>query len=452
MTADLLADELAVVVGPQHVLVDRDLTRSYETDWTGRWTGQARLVVRPATTAEVAAVVQACARARVAIVAQGGNTGLVGGSVPADGEVVLSLTRLHDLEPVDTVAAQVTAGAGVTLARLQEHARAADLEFAVDLTARDTATVGGMVATNAGGVHVLRFGSMRAQVVGVEAVLANGDVISRLSGLVKDNSGYDLAGLLCGSEGTLAIVTRARVKLVPHLPFRVAALLAMPSTESALDLVARLRGNLPSLEAAEITFGSGIDLVIEHTGLPRPFPVTPPVCLLVECAAHRDPTIELADGLAECTDIIDTAVAGDAGGRSHLWAWREHHGEVVQRLGVPHKLDVTLPLERLARFDAELRSAIASSFPTATLVVWGHLGDGNLHVNVVGPPPEDETVDDLVLRLVADHGGSISAEHGIGRAKRRWLSLTRSPADLAAMAAVKAALDPDHILNPGVLF
>ena len=451
-SGDSLAAALAEIVGEAHVITDAGVTASYETDWTGRFSGRARLVVRPGSTGEVAAVLRTCATARAAVVPQGGNTGLVGGSVPVDGEVVMSLRRLDRIGPVDRVAAQVTAGAGVTLGRLQQHARDAGLEFAVDLTARDSATVGGMVATNAGGVHVMRHGGMRAQVVGVEAVLANGEIVSRLGGLIKDNSGYDLASLLCGSEGTLGIVTRVRLRLVPQLSHRVAALVALPSTEAALDVTAALRERVPSLEAAEITFGSGVDLVVEQMGLPPPFATTPAVCLLVECAATRDPTDDLAEALAARAEVQDTAVASDAAGRERLWSWREHHAEAVQRLGVPHKLDVTLPLSTLADFVGDVREAVADAAADAVVVIWGHLGDGNLHVNVVGPPPDDEAVDDVVLRLVAERGGSISAEHGIGRAKRSWLHLTRSPADLAAMQAIKHALDPGGILNPNVLF
>jgi FAD/FMN-containing dehydrogenase len=339
----------------------------------------------------------------------------------------------------------------VTLGALQRHALASGLEFAVDLTARDTATVGGMTATNAGGVHVIRYGGMRAQVTGVEAVLPTGDIVSRLSGLLKDNSGYDLPGLLCGSEGTLAVITRVRVRLVPHLRHRVTALLALPSTDAAMTVIARLRARLSSLEAAEITFRRELELVIEHTGLPRPFADVPAVCLLVECAAHQDPTEDLADAIAACPEVIDTAVASDSAGRDRLWSWRESHSETVQRLGIPHKLDVTLPLGRLAAFEADVRRCIAGIDPRTTVVMWGHVGDGNLHVNFVGRPADDETVDDAVLALVAEHGGSISAEHGIGRAKRRWLPLTRSPADLSAMVAVRRAFDPDGLLNPSVL-
>jgi FAD/FMN-containing dehydrogenase len=427
------------------------MTAGYTSDWTGRWKGDCLCVVRPGTTEEVAAVLQACTRAGTAVVSQGGNTGLVGGAVPDSGQVLLSTARLDRLDPVDTVAAQVTVDAGVTLGALQRHALATGLEFAVDLTARDTATVGGMTATNAGGVHVIRYGGMRAQVTGVEAVLPPGDVVSRLSGLVKDNSGYDLAGLLCGSEGTLAVITRVRVRLVPHLPHRIAALLALPSTEAAMTVIARLRARLTSLEAAEITFRRELELVIEHTGLPRPFAVVPPVCLLIECADHHDPTEELADAIAASPEVIDTAVAADSAGRDRLWSWRESHSETVQRIGIPHKLDVTLPLARLAEFESAVRLRIAAVDPQATVVMWGHVGDGNLHVNFVGRPPDDETVDDAVLELVAEYGGSISAEHGIGRAKRRWLALTRSPADLAAMTAVRRAFDPNGLLNPSVL-
>jgi FAD/FMN-containing dehydrogenase len=232
----------------------------------------------------------------------------------------------------------------------------------------------------------------------------------------------------------------------------VTALLALPSTQAALDVLASVRTSVRSLEAAEITFRREIDLVVEHTGMPKPFPTTPPVCLLLECAGQHDPTDELAGAILSLPEVSDTRVADDEAGRAALWAWRERHSEVVHQLGVPHKLDVALPLSRLAEFERKVRTSVITAYPDATVMIWGHIGDGNLHVNIVGPSPEDETVDDMVLRLVADHDGSISAEHGIGRAKRRWLELSRSPADIAAMRAIRQALDPDGILNPGVLF
>ena len=230
-------EQLRAAVGVEHVLVDADLTASYERDWTGRFAGRAGCVVRPRTTDEVAAVLIACGDAGVPVVVQGGNTGLVGGGIPAGGEVLLSLTRLDELGEVDVSAAQVTVGAGVTLAVLQTHARAAGLDFGVDLAARDSATVGGLVATNAGGIRVLRYGSMRAQLLGAEAVLADGSVVSRLAGLLKDGTGYDLVSLLAGSEGTLGVVTKVRLKLVPRAPARCVALLALTSTQAAVDLL-----------------------------------------------------------------------------------------------------------------------------------------------------------------------------------------------------------------------
>ena len=449
---DALARTLAGIVGPPHVLTDRELTASYETDWTGRFSGRARLVARPGSTAEVAAVMRACAAEGAAVVPQGGNTGLVGGGVPRDGEVVLSLLRLTELEPVDGVERDVVAGAGVTLAELQRHARATGLDYPLDMASRDSATVGGMIATNAGGVRVLRHGATRDRVAGIEAVLADGGVVSRMSGLLKDNSGYDLPGLFTGSEGTLAVITRARLRLASLRPQRVAALLALESTAAALIVLAQLRPALPSLEAAEVVYGDGVALVCEHTGVPPPFAAEHGCYLLLECAGEDDPAAPMAAALAAAPGVLDSAFARDRGRRDALWRYREAHTEAINAAGVPLKFDVTLPADRLARFEADVRRAVASASPGARTILFGHLGDGNLHVNVLHAEADDERVTEAVLRLAADMGGSISAEHGIGVAKARWLHLTRSEADIAAMRAVKAALDPQGILNPGVIF
>lgn len=455
-----LASALAHIVGPSHVLTDPEMRAAFETDWTRRFSGPASLVVRPASTEEVSAVLAACTRAAVAVVVQGGNTGLVGGSVPPPSSpgagpppVLLSTTRLGSVGPVDVAASQVTAGAGATLGRLQAAATAAGLVFPVDLAARDTATVGGMIATNAGGLHVLRYGSMRAQVVGLEAVLADGTVVSRLSGLVKDNTGYDLSQLMVGSEGTLGVITAARLRLVPAHPERVVALLGLPSTGEALRVLDAVRRGAEGLQAAEIFYSEGMAMVRAHGGLPAPFPGERPVYLLLEAAGLHDPSPSVFDVLSEL-DLADdaTAVATDPAGMSRLWAYRERHTEAISALGVPHKLDVTLPQARLSEFETAVRSVVGSAAPGSQLILFGHIGDGNLHVNVVGPPAEDEAVDEAVLSLVASMDGSISAEHGIGRAKAAWLGLSRSPAELAVMRSVKAAVDPDGRLNPGVLF
>lgn len=448
---DRLADHLADQVGAGHVLVESALRAPFEVDWTRRYTGSARLVVRPADAAQVAAVLRVCHDAGVAVVPQGGNTGLVGGGVPAGGEVVLSLTRLDHLGDVDRQDQQVTAGAGVTLARLQAAAAASDLAYGVDIAARDSATVGGMIATNAGGIRVLRYGATRQQVIGIEAVTSDGRLLSRMSGLVKDNAGYDLASLLTGSEGTLAVITAARLRLVARFRRRVVALVAVDDIRGAQRVLGRVRANAPSLEAAEVVVAAGLDLVLRHTSASPPFPVPHPAYLLVECAAHHDPTAELAAALEDLPEVRDVAVATDGPGRARLWALREGHTEAISAEGVPIKLDVSLPADALPQFAETVHDAVAAVAPDARTIVFGHLGDGNLHVNVVGAPPGSDAVDDAVLRLAIAFGGSISAEHGIGRAKLAWLPLYRGPVDLELTGSIKRAFDPRGLLNPGVL-
>lgn len=444
-------EALAAIVGPEHVLVDPQVVEGHEVDWTGRFRGATPAVVRPADTGQVAEVLALCDAERIAVVPQGGNTGLVGGGVPLQGELVLSLRRLDALGPVDEVAAQVTAGAGATLAALQAHVAPHGLAYGVDLAARGSATVGGTVATNAGGVHVLRWGSTRRQLLGIEAVTADGRVLRHLDGLVKDNTGYDLAGLLCGSEGTLAVVTAARLALVPRHDERVVALCAFPDVETAVLAAARVRRRVEQLDAAELFLAAGLDLVCEATGMAHPFSTHHPAYVLLEASGPSDPTDALAAAVASQAGVLDVAVATDGGRRDELWAYREEHTVAINSLGPPHKLDVTLPLGGLAAFAEAVPAAIAAVAPDARCWLFGHVGDGNLHVNVTGVDPEDDSVDDAVLRLVVASGGSISAEHGIGTAKRRWLPLQRSAAELEVFAAIKGAFDPNGILNPHVL-
>ncbi|HEX9634065.1 MAG TPA: FAD-binding oxidoreductase [Candidatus Limnocylindria bacterium] len=452
-----LLDALSSAVGPAQVLTDADLRAGYETDWTRRWHGEAVAVVRPETTEGLAAALLVCSGAGAAVIPQGGNTGLVGGSIPRAvakrPQVVLSLTRLRDLEPVDTAASEVTVAAGVTLGTLQAHARASGYAFGVDLGARDSATIGGMIATNAGGIHAFRHGPMRAQLVGLEAVLADGSVVRRLPGLLKDNTGYHLPSLLAGSEGTLAVVTRARLRLVPYLPRRAVALVAVGGADEAIALAGDLRRRQPNLLAAELFFDDGMELVLRHAGGQRPFGEAHPAYLLVEVDGASDPTPELAAAVEAASALVrDALLAGDEAGRERLWRLRERHTESVNAEGVPHKLDVAVPIGRLAAYARDVREAIAGVAPAARTFLYGHVLDGNLHVNVVGPPPDDETVDGAILRLAIEMGGTVSAEHGIGVAKVGWLEADRGPADVAAMRAIKRALDPDGILNPGVLF
>jgi len=455
--------ELSAITGADHVLTDPDVTDGYTTDWTRRFHGQARCVVRPGNTDEVAAVMRACARAAVPVVPQGGNTGLVGGGIPhgtgdsqagrvgKDSAVLVSLRRLVRLDPVDVLATQVTAGAGVTIANLRAHAARAGLEYGVDLAARDSATVGGTIATNAGGIQTIRYGHTRAQLLGVEAVLADGSVISRLGGLQSDNTGYDLAQLLTGSEGTLGIVTAARLRLWRPEPVAMTLLVGVDGIAAAASLAAEIRALVPGIRAAEYFEAAGLDLVRRHTGLGAPLDSTYPAYLLVDITGTADINSreDFAERLVELPVLAAAAVAVDASARAALWAYRERHTESISAAGIPHKLDVAFPLARLAGFRAELDEVITKA--EATAIVFGHIAAGNLHVNVLGPAPEDEAVDDAVLALAAAHGGTISAEHGIGRAKAAVLHLARSPAEIAAMRAVKNGLDPLGLLNPGVL-
>jgi FAD/FMN-containing dehydrogenase len=417
---------LVDAVGAAHVLTDPALTSSYNVDWTGRFVGSSRAVVRPATTEQVAAVVALCAEYGVAVVPQGGNTGLVGGGTPRESsQVVLSTRRLSAIEPVDTATREVTAAAGVTIGDLQRAAVAAGLRYGVDLASRDSATLGGTVATNAGGLRVVRHGTTRAQVRGLEVVLADGRIASRLAPPPQDNAGLDLTDLLVGSEGTLAIVTAARVRLVTPESGGYVVLVGCRDLAEAIGL-------LPAtgLRAAEVMLAAGVDLVRRVAGLSQPLERSHPVYLLLE-----------TDDLPDLPDDVDAAVD------PALWAYRERHTEAIATLGVARKLDVSLPLRTLPMFVAELADAVAPY----EVHVFGHLAMGNLHVNVLGLDDADESVDGRVLTLVAAHGGSIAAEHGVGVAKREWLSLTRSAVEIDLMRAIKASFDPAGLLNPGVM-
>lgn len=443
--------DLQGVVGPAHVLTDPEVTVGASVDWTGRFQGATPAVIRPGTPAEVAEVVGLSRAAGVALVPQGGNTGLVGGSVPLAGEVVLSTTRFAGVSDLDADAGRLTAGAGTSIADLHAAARIAGWAYGVDWAARDTATVGGSVATDAGGLHVVRHGSTRAQVLGLQAVLGTGAVLDDLGRLEKDATGYDLSGLLCGSEGTLGLITAARLRLVPDLPERALAALGFASWADAVVAVGHLRRRLPGLEAAEAHGAAEAALVARHLGTAPALDPPPAVTALVECAGHEDQVPALAAAVDDLAGVTGAAVAEDGPRRAALWAHRESLTEAISTLGSPHKLDVSLPATALADFADEVAARVTAVSPDAQTWLFGHLGDGNLHVNVTGVAPGDEAVDDAVLGLVLDRHGSISAEHGVGTAKRRWAARQRGEEAMTAMRSVKAALDPDGVLNPNVL-
>ena len=449
MLSDSALAALQAAVGVADVLVDPDLTAGYCTDWTRRFVGRCDAVVRPGSTAEVSTVMAICSAAGISVVPQGGNTGLVGGGVPVEDDdgpvIVLSTRRLAAIGDVDTMAGQVTVGAGATLAALGDAVAASGWDVGVDLGARDSATIGGMVATNAGGTRVVRNGMMRRNIVGIEAVLASGEVISHLSGLEKDNTGYDLAGLLCGSEGTLAVVTAARMRLVPMLPDRVTVLVACDGWADAVALARDCRVSVEGLEALEALDRSCASLVHEALGISVPFDA--PVIALVEWAGEGEPPARLVEVLGDRQHVVAT----DSRSSAALWEVRDRITESIATTGVPHKLDVTLPLSALDQFVCDVHAACGERADVAAVHVFGHVGDGNLHVNVVGPASDDPTPDRIVLALVARHGGSVSAEHGIGRLKKPYLPLSRSPEEIATFRAIKSALDPHGVLNPGVL-
>ncbi|GAF49499.1 FAD/FMN-containing dehydrogenase [Rhodococcus wratislaviensis] len=448
-----IVSELAEIVGPANVLTDPDVTAGYVTDWTGHWSGHTEAVVRPGSTAEVSAVLTACHRHGLRVVPQGGNTGLVGGSIPMDGEIVLSTRRLTTIERVDVVDRTLAAGAGVIVAQAQEAARQHGLDLGVDLASRDSATLGGIVSTNAGGIRMIKNGNTRRQLLGIEAVLSDGRVVTRWKELVKDNVGYDLPGLLAGAEGTLAVITRVLMRLVIPAPRTQVSLVAVTTVSDALQLVDRLERAGLTLEAAELMTRPGIDLVRRHHDLRAPLDVDSPFLLLAEVSGQRDTQALLLDVLEQAGEsVLDAAV--EEGPAPKLWRYRESHTESIsaESSTPPVKLDLSTPLREVEQFLTTLTPALAENFPDVRAICFGHVGDGNLHVNLLDvKETERERVTDFVLRHVTQHGGSISAEHGVGRAKAPWLALGRSPEDINLMKSIRAAIDPAGLLNPHIL-
>lgn len=420
-----LHQALVEAVGSNQVLVDPDLMAGYTIDAMGRGPEQAAAVVRPGTVDEVSRVLAVCRKFGCPVVPQGGNTGLVGGSVPHDGEVVLSVRRLNGLGAVDTATRQVTAGAGVTIGALQRHALQAGLGYGVDISSRDSATLGGTIATNAGGMNVVAHGDTRRQVLGLQVVFADGTIATRLTGVGKQSLGPDLLQMLIGSEGTLAVITAARLRLIDAAKAdRVVCLVAVDTLSEGLELLG------PGVTALEFFDRPALEAVVTGRGLGRPLPGHRPFYVLVE--SGETPALA-SDSVA----VIDR----------RLWEYREAIPDTINRLGVPCKLDVGLPLESLDDFVTALDVLDLDG----QRYLFGHLAEGNFHVNVIGASDPRKTAD-RILEVVVGLGGAIASEHGIGVDKAEWWRRTTDPVLVTQSRRIKEALDPDNLLNPRVFW
>jgi len=455
--------DIAEAAGPGNATTDPDIMAPHLVDWRRKNFGAAALLLRPRNLAQVVAIVHAAARHRVALVPQGGNTGLVGGGIPsADGSAVLiSLTRMNHIGPMDADGLTLRAEAGAILADVHEAAAAAGLMFPLSLAARGSATVGGLAATNAGGVQVLRHGTMRALVAGLRAVLPDGSVLDQLAGLPKDNQGYDLKQLLIGSEGTLGIITDLTLKLVPAPEARLVAWAGLASPQAALALLARLRrASGGQVESFELMPDAGLQLVLRHVpGARAPLSGAHVWHVLVELAgpARLAEVLEaaLADALA-AGEIEDAVLAASEAQAAALWHLRESLPDAERKDGPAVHHDISVPVAALPDFAISATKAVESQIKGSRVMAFGHLGDGNLHFNVRAPaggeswkPQEAAAITRLVHDLVHEAGGSISAEHGIGTLKRDDLARLLPPARLAMMRAVKQAVDPAGLMNPG---
>ena len=464
MSADL-RDRLRAIVGASRVLTAEPDTAPFCTDWRGRYTGVASCVVVPGSTEEVAAVVSACAEAGIPIVPQGGNTGLCGGATPTGGEVVVVLTRMNRIRAIDADNNSITVDAGCTLRAVQEAARAAGRLFPLSLAAEGSATIGGNLSTNAGGVQVLRYGNARELALGLEVVLADGRVWNGLRGLRKDNTGYDLKQLFIGAEGSLGLITAATLKLFPLPRVRATAWVAVPDPAAAVALLGRLRDAAgDNVTAFEIVGRTALDIVLRHIPKARdPLLERPQWQLLIELSGSRaDLAVILELALEAAADeglVADAVVATTEAQAAAFWALRENVSEAQKIEGVSIKHDIAVPVSRIAEFISRADAALAQAFPGVRIVCFGNIGEGNLHYNQSKADAESNAgfiartpaVNRIVHDLVHELGGSISAEHGLGQLKRDEVLRYKGDTEMALMRAVKRALDPRGLMNPGKL-
>lgn len=464
--SDDLVNQLKAVVGPAGWTADPEILAPRLVEWRDRWSGATPLMLSPASTEETAAIVRLCAAAGAPLTVQGGNTGLVGGQIP-QGEILLSTRRMRSIRDVDPVDDVLVAEAGATLAEVQAAAEAFGRRFPLSLASEGTATIGGVVSTNAGGVAVLRFGTARDLVLGLEAVLPNGEVWCGLRRLRKDNTGYDLKGLLSGAEGTLGIITAASLKLFPRPAGKATAMVGVESPGAALDLLARARQAADAgLEAFELMARQGLDFALRNIpGQRDPLPGRPPWYVLIEIASPDPATAgrqmeDLLDAAAREGVVLDAVIAAGEAQSAALWSLRENQSAAQKPEGATWKHDISVPVSQVPRFIQEASDAMAAFAPGCRISAFGHVGDGNIHFDVLRPEGGDDAVH-LVRRAEGQSrvhdiaialGGSVSAEHGLGVMKAEEARRQKAPAEVALLTTIRAALDPGRILNPRVLF
>ncbi len=463
-----LIDGLSALVGPSRVMTAEADKAPHLREWRDLFKGEARAVVKPASAAEMAACVRFCVEHGVPMVPQGGNTGLVGGQIPppGSGAVILSTARMNAIREVDPVSDTMVVEAGATLAAVQAAAEAQGRLFPLSLASEGSCTIGGNIATNAGGTAVLAYGNTRELVLGLEAVLPDGSIWNGLSRLRKDNTGYDLRGLLIGAEGTLGIVTAAVLKLFPLPAARSTLICGLESVEAALALMARFKaGAAGTLTTFELMPRFGIEVVLRHSpGTREPLEGACPWYVLAETSGGDGAALEAAsaailEAAFEAGEVIDAAIATSSAQRQAFWRLREAMSEVQRLEGGSIKHDVSVPVADVPRFIAAASAAVTAFLPGCRPLPFGHLGDGNIHFNVSQPVGMDReaflvhwnAMNTLVHGIVADMSGSVSAEHGIGRLKRDLLPAVKDPAALAVMRAIKQALDPQGLMNPGAV-
>ena len=458
--SDARLESLRALLPELRLLVEPADLEHYGRDWTRRWTPAPMAVALPASVEDVQAIVRWANAEGVGIVPSGGRTGLSGGAVAANGELVLSLERMHKVLEFDAVDRTLTVQAGIPLQKVQETAREHGLQYPVDFASRGSCSIGGNIATNAGGIRVVRYGNTREWVAGVKLVTGSGELMTLGRGLVKDSSGYDLRHLAIASEGTLGIIVEATLKLTDPPPPSNVMLLALPSFEALMQVFAAFRARL-QLQAFEFLTDVALKHVLAHGELP-PFEQAHPYYVVTEFASDEASEAEALAAFEQCLEqglVSDGVISASDAQAAQLWRLREAITESLARY-VPYKNDVSVRISAMPAFLAETQVLLGREYPQLEVVWFGHIGDGNLHINILKPDAmaqdafvaDCERVTKLLAQSLQAHDGSISAEHGIGLVKRPYLSCTRGAAEIAAMRGIKAVLDPNGIMNPGKLF